>query len=122
MRILNALIIGVLILAASYVYKIKFESTQRVERAAKLRTEIRREQDAIATLRSTWARLETPSRIEALAKRHLALKPVIPQQFQSFDKLPERPAPVLQADGDPIGGLIDETTGSIAVPADGAEN
>ncbi|MBN9048680.1 MAG: hypothetical protein J0H78_04405 [Rhizobiales bacterium] len=122
MRILNALIIGALILAASYVYKIKFESTQRVERAAKLRTEIRREQDAIATLRASWAKLEAPNRIEALAKRHLALKQETPQQFQSFEKLPERPAPVVQADGDPIGGLIDETTGSIAVPADGAEN
>lgn len=122
MRILNALIVGVLILAASYVYKIKFESTQRVERAAKLRSEIRREQDAIATLRANWAKLEAPSRIEALAKRHLALKQETPQQFQSFEKLPERPAPVVQADGDPIGGLIDETTGSISAPADGAEN
>jgi len=114
MRLLNALLIGALVLAASYVYKIKFESTQRVERAAKLRMEIRREQDAIAALRARWAQLESPVRIQELAQRHLQLKPLTPQQFQSFDNLPERPPEVAQAPSDGIGDLIEEATGSIS--------
>lgn len=115
MRVLNFLIIGVLVLAASYVYKIKFNSTLRVERAAKLRMEIRREHDVIARLRTEWAKLETPGRIQALAERHLTLKPVTSFQFQSFAKLPERPPQAAQSSEDPIGGLIglEDTTGSI---------
>ena len=71
MRILNILVIGALVSAAAYVYKIKFESTRQAERLAKLRMEIRQEQDAIASLRAEWSKLDTPARIQELAKRHL---------------------------------------------------
>jgi hypothetical protein len=113
---LNAFVIIALILAASYVYKIKFDSTLRVERAAKLRMEIRREHDAIAALRAQWARLETPGRIQGLAERHLKIQPTKPQQYVAFDKLPPRPPQPEQTGGDAISSLIDiETpTGSIA--------
>jgi hypothetical protein len=43
------------------VYKIKYESTLQAERVAKLRAEVRREQDAIATLRAEWAKLDRPT-------------------------------------------------------------
>jgi len=93
MRLLNILIIGVLILAASYVYKIKFDSTLQAERVAKLAGELRREREAIAVLRAEWARLETPGRLQALANRYLVLRPAESHQFDNFAKLPERPAP-----------------------------
>lgn len=119
MRIINAFVIVALILAASYVYKIKFDSTLRVERAAKLRMEIRREHDAIAALRAQWAKLETPARIQGLAERHLKIKPTKAHQYASFDKLPPRPpqaAPQNAQSGDPIASMIDveTSTGSIA--------
>ncbi len=60
MRLLNIIVIGALILAASFVYKIKFDSTLQAERVAKLAGELRRERDAIATLRAEWAKLDTP--------------------------------------------------------------
>ena len=63
MRLLNILVIGALILAASFVYKIKFDSTLQAERVAKLRGELRRERSAIAVLRAEWAKLDTPGRI-----------------------------------------------------------
>ena len=50
MRLLHILVIGALVAAAAYVYEIKFESTLQAERLAKLRLEIRKERDAIATL------------------------------------------------------------------------
>jgi hypothetical protein len=118
MRLLNILIIGVLILAASFVYKIKFDSTLQAETVAKLRGELRRERDAIALLRAEWTKLDTPARLEALAKRHLALRPVEPTQFDNFEHLPERPAKpeVAPATSDPIGAMLGaapETTGSL---------
>src|SRR5690349_14249774 len=116
MRLLNILIIGALILAASFVYKIKFDSTLQAERVAKLRGELRRERDAIALLRAEWTKLDTPARLEALAKRHLALRPIEPTQFDDFEHLPERAAkPETKPTSDPIGAMLapPEITGSL---------
>jgi hypothetical protein len=104
MRLLNILVIGALIVAASYVYKIKFDSTLQAERVAKLRGELRIERNAIAVLRAEWAKLDAPSRVQGLADRHLALRRLEPTQFDSLDRLPERPAPPPR--GDPIGATI----------------
>jgi hypothetical protein len=125
MRILNIVVIAVLILAASFVYKIKFDSTLQAETVAKLRGEVRRERDAIALLRAEWTKLDTPARLEALAKRHLALRPVEPTQFDNFEHLPERPPkvePTQPITSDPIGAMLGpspETTGSLPSPFTG---
>ena len=58
-----------LVLAAAYVYRIKFDATVQAERLAKLRGEGRHERDQIAALRAEWGRLDDPARVEALAKR-----------------------------------------------------
>jgi cell division protein FtsL len=111
-RVLNFLVIAVLVMAAAYVYEIKFESTLQAERLAKLRAEIRRERDAVAALRAEWAKLDTPGRIQGLAQRHLPLKPVKPAQISNFDELPMRPPAAGSDQSDPIGamiGIIEET-------------
>ena len=109
MRLLNICVIAALVAAAAYVYKVKFESTLQAERLAKLRLEIRREHDAIAALRAEWARLDNPARIQDLAKRHLALTPVDPRQFDRLNALPERPPDLVPPDAsDPIGFLIEK--------------
>ena len=118
MRLLNIFVIGALILAASFVYKIKFDSTLQAERVAKLAGQLRRERDAIASLRAEWAKLDTPGRNQGLASRHLALRPDFPTQFDNLDQLPERP-PVVVAppSSDSIGAMIvpaaPEATGSV---------
>jgi hypothetical protein len=121
MRLLNIFVICALILAASVVYKIKFDSTLQAERVAKLSSQLRRERDAIAALRAEWAKLDTPGRIQALADRHLPLKPIKPTQFDSLDNLPERPAPTPSAPADPVGAMLTpaapDTTGSVPAPA-----
>jgi cell division protein FtsL len=117
MRLVHLMVIGALIVAASLVYKIKFDSTLQAERAAKLSAELRREHDAIAALRAEWARLETPSRIEALARRHLQLQPLTAPQIGDLGRLPERPPPAV-APADPLGAMIEPpdntATGSVA--------
>ncbi len=116
MRLLNIFVIGALILAASFVYKIKFDSTLQAERVAKLAGELRRERDAIASVRADWAKLDTPGRIQGLASRHLALRPIVPTQFDNLDRLPER-LPVVPPATDPIAAMVapvaPDTTGSV---------
>ena len=41
MRLLHVLVIGALVFAAAYVYRIKMDSTVRTERVLKLHAEIR---------------------------------------------------------------------------------
>jgi hypothetical protein len=107
MRLVNIAVIAALVLAAADVYKIKFESTRQVQRVAKLRSQIRREQDAIAALRAAWSRLDSPARIQGLVQRHLALRPIEARQYDRLDSLSERRPDVVPADeSDPIGAVI----------------
>jgi cell division protein FtsL len=124
LRVLNLAVIGALILAAAYVYRIKFDATVQAEHLAKMRSEVRKERDAIAALRAEWGELENPARIEALAKRFLQLKPIAPTQFDQLNTLPERPEPLVKPDSrDPIGAFLENleeptsVTGSIPAPA-----
>jgi hypothetical protein len=121
MRLLNIAVIAALVLAAADVYKIKFESTRQAQRVAKLRMEIRREQDTIAALRAQWSKLDNPARIQDLVRRHLALRPVEARQYDRLDNLPDRPPDLVPVDEkDPIGIMIahpeilhDSVTGSL---------
>jgi len=103
MRLLHLVVIGMLVFAAAYVYRIKMDSTVRTERVLKLHAEIREERDKIAVLRAEWARLDSPLRLQGLVERHLALKPLNANQYNDLKNLPERPKP---GDPDPIGSMI----------------
>ena len=128
MRIIHLLVIGVLVFAASYVYRIKMESTSRTERVLRLHVEIREQRDAIAVLRAEWAKLDAPPRLQGLAERHLALKPLNATQYDSLKNLPERPSRLVRpGDPDPIGAMIEAidsvadsatVTGSVPTPED----
>ena len=117
MRFLNLCVLALLVAAAAYVYEIKFESTLRGERVAKMRGDIQRERDAIAALRAEWSTLENPARIQGLARRHLRLRPPDSAQFDSLDRLPERPPSIVQPPAaDAIADKIEDlnpVTGSV---------
>jgi hypothetical protein len=136
MRILHLLVIGVLVFAAAYVYRIKMESTIRTERVLRLHADIREQRDAIAALRAEWTRLDAPLRLQGLVERHLPLKPINATQYDSLKNLPERPARLVQpGDPDPIGSMIStieavarpkdasgpDVTGSVSAPAAAAD-
>src|SRR6266699_7276170 len=124
MRLIHLLVIGALVFAAAYVYQIKMDSTARTERVLRLRAEIREQREAIAALRSEWAKLDAPLRLQGLAERHLALKPLNATQYDSLKNLPERPPRLIRpGDPDPIGAMIEAidsaaVTGSVAAPED----
>jgi hypothetical protein len=119
MRIVHLLVIAVLVFAAAYVYRIKMESTARTERVLRLHAEVREQRDAIAALRAEWAKLDAPLRLQGLAERHLSLKPITANQFDSLKNLPDRPPSFLRkGDPDPIGAMLqaietDTVTGSV---------
>jgi hypothetical protein len=131
MRILHFLVIGILVFAAAYVYRIKMESTSRTERVLRLNAEIREQRDAIAALRSEWAKLDAPLRLQGLAERHLGLKPLTATQYDSLKNLPERPPSFARPGApDPIGAMIntieaaadvDAVTGSVPPPTPAPE-
>jgi cell division protein FtsL len=121
LRILHIGVLAALVLAAADVYKIKFESTLQAERAARLRADIRRERDAVAALRAEWTALDGPERIQALARRHLPLKPIELGQRDNLQQLPERPIDLVPP-VDSFGILVDaeprgeRSTGSVPQP------
>src|SRR3982751_3958452 len=107
MRIIHLLVIGALIFAAAYVYRIKMESTARVERVLRLNAEIREQRDAIATLRAEWAKLDAPLRLQGL----------VATQYDKLKNLPERP-PAFARPGapDPIGAMINTIEAAVEAP------
>jgi hypothetical protein len=118
MRIIHLLVIGVLVFAAAYVYRIKMESTERTERVLRLRAQIREERDAIAVLRAEWTKLDAPLRLQGLVERHLTLKPLNATQYDSFKNLPERPPSLVRpGESDPIGAMLETIEASADAPA-----
>jgi len=128
MRFIHLLVIGALVFAAAYVYRIKMESTARVERVLRLRAESREQRDAIAVLRSEWAKLDAPLRLQGLSERHLPLKPLNANQYDQLKNLPERPPSFVRpGERDPIGAMLNtidaaaeapSTTGSVSSQED----
>jgi hypothetical protein len=128
MRIIHVLVIAALVFAAAYVYRIKMDSTSRVERVLQLHAAIREQRDAIAVLHAEWAKLDAPLRLQGLAERHLPLKPINANQYDSLKNLPERPPNLVRpGDPDPIGAMIQtidaatdasSVTGSVPAPED----
>ena len=117
MRIIHLLVIGALVFAAAYVYRIKMESTERTERVLRLRAQIHEQRDAIAVLHAEWARLDSPLRLQGLVERHLALKPLNANQYDSLKNLPDRPPSLVKpGEPDPIGALVETIEASTDAP------
>ena len=50
------------------------------------------DQEAIHVLKAEWSHLNDPWRLRSLARRHLGMKPVTPDQLATISDLPPRPA------------------------------
>ncbi len=128
MRFIHLLVIGALIFAAAYVYRIKMDSTARTEKVLRLHAEIREQRDAIAQLRSEWAKLDAPLRAAGPLRAASAAQAVNGTQYDSLKNLPERPPRMFRpGEPDPIGAMIntieaasdpDSVTGSVPQPED----
>ena len=101
-RILNFIAISALIGSAIYAYSIKYQTMFHAETVAKLKGDIKREQDQIGLLRADWAHLTRPERVQALAEKLTELQPLALNQIVKVDALPDKAAPV-----DTIGHELD---------------
>lgn len=102
-RVANLVMVAALLVTAAVVYQLKYASTAEAERLASLRSQIRKEREAIALMRAEWARRTSPIYIQGLVERHLDLKRLAVEDISSLDDLPEKPA----GGGDGIGGMIE---------------
>lgn len=91
-RILGVLVLAAIVAVAAYVYKVKYDSSRLTRQVADLTRQIENERDMISTLRAEWSALNQPTRLQALAERHLKyLKPFTVAQLGLPHELPERP-------------------------------
>jgi cell division protein FtsL len=113
-RIFNVVVVGCLIVAAVFVYEVKYQSTYKAQAVARLAGEIRAEREKIATLNAEWSRLASPVRIQTLAERYLGMRALDVSRIDDFSALPEKPASM----GDPLGDLIESLPGDGKRPRD----
>ena len=73
------------------LFHVKYQVQDLEEELARLNAAILKEQQQIHVLRAEWSYLNTPSRLEKLAARHLDLLPVETAQIGSISSLPWRP-------------------------------
>ncbi len=85
----SLLLAGVLSLA---LFALKYQVQDLEDELAKLNRTIFADQEAIHVLKAEWSHLNDPRRLRSLARRHLGMKPVTPEQLATIADLPPRPA------------------------------
>jgi cell division protein FtsL len=93
MRILGIFLFLAVISAAAFVYDIKYRTTRLARESAALENSIHNEENSISALRAEWSALNQPSRLQALAKRHLPeFQNLAVSQMAFAYELPDRAA------------------------------
>lgn len=93
-RAINVIAVLILVGAAMIVYQIKYQAVRQTAEIDKLNRAIAREKAAITVLEAEWSHLTRPDRVQALAEKHLDLKPATPGQRVALADLPMRPVQV----------------------------
>jgi cell division protein FtsL len=111
LRIFNGVLVVTVICCAFVLYSLEHASRQNERQIAKMKRQIAEEHENIKLLNAEWSFLNKPERLERLAREHLKLRPVEPQQrinqAELAALLPDRPkAPVLGDGADPIGDML----------------
>lgn len=88
-RLIEVIGFGLAVVLFMWVTVSKALVRDDVQRLEDIKEEITVEQEAVNSLRVKVAALERPSRLEALAKSTLGLKPVEPERETDLDALPQ---------------------------------
>ncbi len=92
-RVFYILCVSVLLASAAFVYGVKYEVQGQMRQASDLERKIAKERDSIAMLRAEWSHLNQPSRLQALAQKHLNMKTMDVQQIGKLADVPVRAGP-----------------------------
>lgn len=99
---------GLAAAAAIGLFQIKYEVQALEDRLRGLNRQILQDQEAIHVLKAEWSYLNEPGRLAELARRHLDLAPVAPEQFARLEDLPfPLPVPPSGDEGQHAPGLAD---------------
>lgn len=102
-RSLSAVSVALLVLVSFELYNGVHRVKAQEQTLASLKAQIAREAEAIRVLKAEWTYLNQPERLQALARRHLALAPTGASQIVVLTSLPLRsegmsaPSPVVEA-------------------------
>ncbi|WP_137390775.1 cell division protein FtsL [Rhodoligotrophos defluvii] len=112
LRIINGILVACLMGVAFWLYQLEYQARVAEDEIAALKRQMTGEYEAIRLLRAEWASLTRPQRIEELARKHLTLAPLKPEQIiparditraiPEFDRF-RKP----DQDGDPIANLLE---------------
>ncbi len=114
LRVINACLGILVFVTAVWLYQLKYDVRAAVKRTHVLRTEITEIRQDLTLLEAEGTHLRSLARLEALAAKHLPLRPteaeqVVPHGLLSstlamrVEEVPEEPA------ADPIGSLLGQT-------------
>ena len=86
------LVVGLFLvmLFATWAYRVNDQTRDAMDRVAKLQREIRSERETLAVLHAEWAYLNRPDRLLALSEKHfteLQLMPLHPDHFSDLVKV-----------------------------------
>jgi hypothetical protein len=84
---------GLIAAAGAVLFQTSYDVQDLEEKLAGLNRKIVTEQESIQVLRAEWSYLNDPTKLEELARAHLALQPTEARQFLALDVIPMRPAP-----------------------------
>jgi hypothetical protein len=115
MRSSLTIVVMLLVLAVSLgLYRLESEVKILERRLAKATTQLEENRRNNRILAAEWSFLSQPSRLQALAQRHLDLAGLAPAQIGRLDELPLKPPP-WDADGNQNGGQ-GGSSGAAAIP------
>ena len=109
--LLNTVLVAGLVVFAFILYGHEHKTRMAERQIRKIEAQIAREKESMRMLRIEWAMLDNPGRLERLAKKHLKLAPVPPQDIRPAEGvlagLPKRKAqPLERRDAASLTGLI----------------
>lgn len=87
-RVINLLLVMAVVGLSVGLYDIKYRAEGADRHARQLEQRIAKEQDAIRVLRAEWSYLNQPERLQELAARYSALKPLTAAQIGTFEDVP----------------------------------
>lgn len=92
----------VIAVAGAVLFRTSYQVQELENDLSELEHEIVREQETIRVLRAEWGYLNDLERLETASRRYLPLRPTLPQQFTSLDRIPLR----LPSSAPPAGVLM----------------
>jgi cell division protein FtsL len=92
-RIVNIIALAITVTVAFGLYKLKYNTTLAAQTLSRLESDTAAEREAIKVLNAEWSHLNSPQRIEELARKHLTLQDIEKGQMIDLQDVPFRPLP-----------------------------